>query len=52
MKVVFYCAPFCKDKENKDFTTKLKAKIPGYIDFSEAITDDKMFVNCNHLNDS
>lgn len=52
MRVKFYCAPFCKDNENKDFTTKLKAKIPGYIDFSQAITDDKMFVNCNHLNDS
>lgn len=52
MRVKFYCAPFCRDNGNKDFTTKLKAKIPGYIDFSQAIIDDKMFVNCNHLNDS
>jgi hypothetical protein len=52
MKVVFYCAPFCKNNRNKDFTTKLKTKIPGLKDFSGAIKDDKMFSNCNHLNDS
>ena len=52
MKVVFYCAPFCKNIKNATFTSKLKAKIPGFLDFSEAIKDDKMFVNCNHLNDS
>ncbi len=52
MRVKFYCAPFCRDNENKDYTTKLKTKIPGFIDFSQAITDDKMFVNCNHLNNS
>lgn len=52
MKVVFYCAPFCKNNRNKDFTTKLKTKIPGFQDFSGAIDDDAMFINCNHLNDS
>jgi hypothetical protein len=52
MKVVFYCAPFCKNNRNKDFTTKLKTKIPGLKDFSGAIDDDGMFLNCNHLNDS
>jgi hypothetical protein len=52
MRVKFFCAPFCKDNENKDYTTKLKAKIPGLLDFSRLIDDDTMFVNCNHLNDS
>jgi hypothetical protein len=52
MKVVFYCAPFCKNNQNKDFTTKLKTKIPGFKDFSAAIDDDAMFLNCNHLNDT
>ena len=52
MKVKFYCAPFCNNIENKNYISKLKARIPGFIDFSKAITDDKMFVNCNHLNDS
>jgi hypothetical protein len=51
MKIVFYCAPFCKNNGNKDFTTKLKTKIPGLKDFSGTIKDDKMFANCNHLND-
>ena len=50
--VVYYCAPFCKNNKNKDFTSKLKSKIPELVDFSEAIQDDQMFVNCNHLNDS
>lgn len=52
MKVLFYCAPFCKNNQNKDFTTKLKSKIPGFLDFSSVIDDDAMFLNCNHLNDS
>jgi hypothetical protein len=52
MEVVFYCAPFCKNNQNKDFTAKLKTKIPGLQDFSGAIKDDGMFLNCNHLNDS
>lgn len=52
MKVVYYCAPFCKYSKNKDFISKLKNKIPELEDFSRAIEDDKMFVNCNHLNDS
>ncbi|SHG30786.1 hypothetical protein SAMN05443549_103205 [Flavobacterium fluvii] len=49
--VVYYCAPFCKNNKNKDFTSKLKIKIPELIDFSTAINDDQMFENCNHLND-
>jgi hypothetical protein len=49
--VVYYCAPFCKYNKNKDFTSKLKIKIPELIDFSTAIDDDQMFENCNHLND-
>lgn len=52
MNVIFYCAPVCKNSKNKDFTLKLKTKIPEFIDFSGVLNDDKMFVNCNHLNDS
>lgn len=52
MNVVFYCAPFCQDNQNKSYTVKLKSKIPELVDFSEVIKDDKMFLNCNHLNDS
>jgi len=51
MEVVFYCAPFCKNNKNQNFTSKLKAKIPGFKDFSDVIDDDTMFLNCNHLND-
>jgi hypothetical protein len=52
MRVVFYCAPFCSNNQNKEFTTKLKTKIPDFKDFSGVITDDKMFLNCNHMNDN
>jgi hypothetical protein len=52
MKVVFYCAPFCQNNKNKDFTSKLKKKIPDFLDFSATIIEDGMFLNCNHLNDS
>lgn len=52
IEVVYYCAPFCKNNKNKEFISKLKSKIPELVDFSEAIKENKMFVNCNHLNDS
>lgn len=51
MKVVFYCAPFCKNNRNNYFTAKLKTKIPGLQDFSTALNDDTLFLDCNHLND-
>ena len=52
MDIVFYCAPFCKNNRNHNFTSKLKKKILKLQDFSQVIDDDLMFVNCNHLNDS
>lgn len=52
MKVVFYSAPFCKNNQNKNFTAKLKIKIPGLQDFSTALEDEKLFIDCNHLNDT
>ena len=52
MKVLFYCAPFCKENQNQNFTTKLKTKIPELHDFSRVLKDDKLFLNCNHLNDT
>lgn len=51
LKIVFFCAPFCKHTKNLDYIKKLKTKIPDLYDFSNAIKDDKMFVNCYHLND-
>lgn len=48
--VLYFCAPFCKNMRNLDFIAKLKHRIPELKDFSEAIKDDKMFMNCNHLN--
>lgn len=52
INVVYFCAPFCKNINNIDFISKLKNKMPEFKDFSGVILDDKMFVNCNHLNDN
>ncbi len=52
MNVVFYCAPFCRNNGNQNFTSKLKARIPEFVDFSKVLNNDKMFLDCNHLNDS
>lgn len=51
MKVVFYCAPFCKHTSNFDFIDKLKIKVPELHDFSRIVKDESMFQNANHLND-
>jgi len=50
--VVFYCAPFCKNPQNLDFTSKLKTKIPDLKDFSGVLEDDLLFLNCTHVNDA
>lgn len=50
MPIVFFCAPFCKHTKNLNFIGKLKEKIPGLYDFSTALSNDKMFQNCSHLN--
>lgn len=52
LNIVFFCAPFCKQTRNLDYVNKLKQKIPDLYDFSNAIGNDKMFVNCYHLNDN
>lgn len=51
IKVVYFMAPFCFDTKNKDFSQKLKQKIPGLLDYSQLFKEDKYFFNCSHLND-
>lgn len=52
MKVVFFIAPVCRNSKNQDFISKLKTKIPELKDFSRALNEDQLFIDCNHLNDS
>lgn len=52
LKVVFFCAPFCKHTRHIDFIVKLKNKIPELNDFSKSIEEDELFVNCYHLNEA
>jgi len=51
IKVVYFMAPFCYDTKNKDFSQKLKQRIPGLLDYSQLFTDDNYFYNSSHLND-
>jgi hypothetical protein len=51
IKVVYFMAPFCFDTKNKDFSQKLKQKIPGLLDYSQLFKEDNYFYNCSHLND-
>ncbi|MBK5208334.1 MAG: hypothetical protein JJE44_02370 [Flavobacteriaceae bacterium] len=51
IKVVYFMAPFCFDTANKDFSQKLKQKIPGLLDYSQLFKDDNYFFNPGHLND-
>lgn len=51
LKIVFFCAPFCKHTKNLDYIKKLKTKIPDLHDFSNAIEEDSLFVDCFHLNE-
>ena len=51
IKIIFFCAPFCKHTKNLDYVKKLKTRIPDLYDFSNAIKEDSMFVNCFHLNE-
>jgi hypothetical protein len=50
IKVVYFMAPFCFDTENRDFSQKLKQKIPGLLDYSQLFSEDTYFYNCSHLN--
>ncbi len=51
IKVVYFMAPFCFDTKNKDFSQKLKQKIPGLLDYTQLFKEDNYFFNCSHLND-
>ena len=51
IKVVYFMAPFCFDTKNKDFSQKLKQKIPGLLDYSQLFKEDNYFYNPSHLND-
>lgn len=50
MKVLYFCAPFCKHTKNLFFINKLKNKIPELYDFSQVVSSNDMFQNCSHLN--
>jgi len=51
LDVFYFCAPFYKETRNLDFITKLKGKVPGLLDYSNIVTDGKMFQNNSHVNE-
>jgi len=50
--VTYYCAPYCDNVENAEYTTQLKLKIKNFKDFSKAVPSNEMFTNCSHLNET
>ena len=49
--ITFFCAPFCLNLENENYTKQLQNRIPNFKDYSRVIQNDTMFVNCSHLNE-
>jgi len=50
IKIIYFMAPFCNNTTNKDFSAKLKVKIPDLWDYSQLFSEDNYFFNCTHLN--
>lgn len=48
--ITFYIAPFRISNNDFTFVQKLKTKIPGLLDFSNVLPDNKYFQNNSHLN--
>lgn len=49
IELVLFCAPVCSNSSNKEYTSKLKERMPGFRDYSAALPD-QYFNNCGHLN--
>ncbi|HEY9221691.1 MAG TPA: hypothetical protein VIO43_08970 [Lutibacter sp.] len=49
IELIFYVSPYCSKTKNMDYINKLINKVPNLVDFSKGY-DDKLFVNCGHLN--
>lgn len=50
IKLVYFISPFMSRVGNLDFVGKLKAKVPGLRDYSNALAADSLFNNQSHLN--
>jgi hypothetical protein len=50
IKVVFFCAPFCKNVVENEYLVNLNKRIPELYDFSKVITEPEYYIDCSHLN--
>ncbi|WP_396175617.1 hypothetical protein [Flavobacterium sp.] len=51
INLLFFCAPYCSNVENKHFTKLLENKLPNFKDYSGSFTNDSLFRDCSHLNE-
>lgn len=51
LSIIYFMAPFCASTTNPGFSTKLKNKLPIFLDYSKIFNNqDENFYNCDHLN--
>jgi hypothetical protein len=51
INIIYFIAPFCPNTKNLEYSTKLKDKLPIFLDYSNLFPyQDNYFYDCNHLN--
>lgn len=51
INLLFFCAPYCSNLENKKFTKLLEQRVPNFKDYSTLFKNDSLFRDCSHLNE-
>jgi len=51
IKLLFFCAPYCSNLEDKKFTKLLEQRVPNFKDYSTLFKNDSLFRDCSHLNE-
>lgn len=51
INLLFFCAPYCSNLENKKFTKLLEKRVPNFKDYSTLFKNDSLFRDCSHLNE-
>lgn len=50
IELVLFTAPICPLVKNIEYINNLKKRLPGLLDFSQSIAEEKYYYDCSHLN--